>query len=344
MIIFEAVRVLIMFALSFLVALFLTPIALYFLEKFDIRKKNIRDAGSAPVFHQLHKGKSGTVTMAGVIVWVTVLGIALFFFAFKGFLNGFAEYFNFVDRAETYLPLAALFLAALLGMADDLLGVFGIGKKGGGLSVFHRILLYSFVALLGAFWFYYRLGWDVFSVPFFGTFSLGPWYILVFVFILVATAFSANETDGLDGLAAGTLFFAFGAMVIVSFILQRYNLAVMNAAILGALLAFLWFNIYPARFFMGDTGSMSLGITLGVVAMLTNTALFLPFFAFILLLESFSVIVQVVSKKIRGKRVFRSAPIHHHFEAIGWHESQVTMRFWIVSAVMAVFGLVLFFL
>src|SRR3989344_3035502 len=279
MIIFEAVRVLIMFALSFLVALFLTPIALYFLEKFDIRKKNIRDAGSAPVFHQLHKGKSGTVTMAGVIVWVTVLGIALFFFAFKGFLNGFAEYFNFVDRAETYLPLAALFLAALLGMADDLLGVFGIGKKGGGLSVFHRILLYSFVALLGAFWFYYRLGWDVFSVPFFGTFSLGPWYILVFVFILVATAFSANETDGLDGLAAGTLFFAFGAMVIVSFILQRYNLAVMNAAILGALLAFLWFNIYPARFFMGDTGSMSLGITLGVVAMLTNTALFLPFFA-----------------------------------------------------------------
>src|SRR3989344_5110113 len=267
MIIFEAVRVLIMFALSFLVALFLTPIALYFLEKFDIRKKNIRDAGSAPVFHQLHKGKSGTVTMAGVIVWVTVLGIALFFFAFKGFLNGFAEYFNFVDRAETYLPLAALFLAALLGMADDLLGVFGIGKKGGGLSVFHRILLYSFVALLGAFWFYYRLGWDVFSVPFFGTFSLGPWYILVFVFILVATAFSANETDGLDGLAAGTLFFAFGAMVIVSFIL---------------------------------------------------------------LLESFSVIVQVVSKKIRGKRVFRSAPIHHHFEAIGWHESQVTMRFWIV--------------
>src|SRR3989344_65095 len=156
MIIFEAVRVLIMFALSFLVALFLTPIALYFLEKFDIRKKNIRDAGSAPVFHQLHKGKSGTVTMAGVIVWVTVLGIALFFFAFKGFLNGFAEYFNFVDRAETYLPLAALFLAALLGMADDLLGVFGIGKKGGGLSVFHRILLYSFVALLGAFLFWSR--------------------------------------------------------------------------------------------------------------------------------------------------------------------------------------------
>src|SRR3989338_2005605 len=165
MIIFEAVRVLIMFALSFLVAL-------YFLEKFDIRKKNIRDAGSAPVFHQLHKGKSGTVTMAGVIVWVTVLGIALFFFAFKGFLNGFAEYFNFVDRAETYLPLAALFLAALLGMADDLLGVFGIWKKGGGLSVFHRILLYSFVALLGAFWFY-SFGLGCFFRSFFWNFFVG---------------------------------------------------------------------------------------------------------------------------------------------------------------------------
>ena len=145
-------------------------------------------------------------------------------------------------------------------------------------------------------------------------------------------------------MAAGILFFAFGALAVVAFVLGRYDLAAMNAIILGALLAFLWFNIYPAKFFMGDTGSMSLGITLGIIAMLTNTALFLPFFGFILVAESLSVIVQTISKKVRGKKIFHSTPIHHHFEALGWPESQVTMRFWIIAAAVAILGLVLFFL
>src|SRR3989344_5789978 len=329
--IFEAVRILIMFAVSFLTALILTPLTVHMLRKFNIRKINIRSKSDAPIFHELHKEKSGTVTMAGVVVWLTVLFLAAIFFLFQGILNGFAGYFNFVNRAETYLPLAAMFLAALLGMSDDLMGVRGKGGKGGGLTVLQRLGLYTLIATLGALWFYFRLHWDVLYVPFFGSFSIGPWYILVFIFVLVATAFSTNETDGLDGLAAGVLFFSFAAMAVVSFLLQRYDLAVMNATILGALLAFLWFNIYPATFFMGDTGSMSLGITLGVMAMLTNTALFLPFFAFILVLESLSVIIQVISKKTRKKKVFRSAPLHHHFESLGWPESQITMRFWIIS-------------
>ena len=345
--IFEAVRILIMFALSFLVALLLTPLVFRLLGRFQIYKRNIRSSSQAPVFHKFHKDKSGTITMAGIIVWLTVLSLALFFFVFQSLLNGFADYFNFVDRAQTYLPLAALFLAAGVGLFDDLMGVFGKGGPpggGGGLSILQRLGLYTVISTLGAVWFYFRLDWDVLYVPFFGTFSIGPWYMLVFIFVLVATAFSTNEADGLDGLAAGVLFFAFGALVIVSFVLQRYDLAVMNASILGALLAFLWYNIYPARFFMGDTGSMSLGITLGVMAMLTNTALFLPFFGFALVVESMSVIIQVLSKKFRGKRVFLSAPIHHHFQAKGWHESQIVMRFWIVSSVMVTFGLVLFFL
>ena len=140
------------------------------------------------------------------------------------------------------------------------------------------------------------------------------------------------------------MLFSFMAIVVVSFVLHRYDLSVMSASILGALLAFLWFNIYPAKFFMGDTGSMSLGITLGVMAMLTDTSLLLPFFGFILAIESASVIVQVASKKFRKKKVFLSTPIHHHFEALGWPESQITMRFWIMSAIMTIFGLVLFFL
>ena len=327
-----------------MVALLLTLLFIHFAEKFDFRKKNIRDEKSAPVFYHFHKKKSETPTMGGVIIWATVLGLAMLFFFLRYLLDGFADYFDFVNRAETYLPLAALFFTALVGLADDMFGIMGMGPHKGGLTVGQKLLLYTGVATVGAWWFYFKLGWDILYIPFIGNVFIGPWYIPFFIFVLVATAFSTNETDGLDGLAAGTLFFAFGAMVVVAFVLQRFDLAAMNAAILGALLAFLWFNINPARFFMGDTGSMSLGITLGVVAMLTNTALFLPFFGLVLVGESVSVIIQVLSKKIRGKKVFLSAPIHHHFEALGWVESQITMRFWIISAVATIFGLVLFFL
>lgn len=344
MIVFEGVRILILFAVSFIVALLVTPFIEHMLYKFNFRKHNIRSAESAPIFHTFHKDKSNTPTMGGVIVWGTVLFLAVVFAILNFFLDGFATYFNFVDRAQTYLPLAALFFAALVGLSDDLLGIFGKGPHGGGLQVKHKLLIYLAIATIGAWWFYFKLGWNSIYVPFIGNVFIGAWYIPVFIFILVATAFSTNETDGLDGLASGILFFGFGALAVVSFVLQRFDLAAMNAVILGALLAFLWFNIYPARFFMGDTGSMSLGITFGVMAMLTNTALFLPFFGFILVVESLSVIVQLLSKKIRKKKIFLSTPIHHHFEGLGWPESRVTMRFWIIGGVAAVIGLVLFFL
>lgn len=344
MVIFEAVRTLLMSAIAFIVGLIITPLVFHNLQKFNLRKKNIRDAASAPIFHQFHQNKKDTPTMGGIIVWGTVLGLAAIFFIFSNLFDGFANYFNFVNRAETYLPLAALLVSAIVGLVDDMFGILGRGPHGGGLNVKQKLLLYTAVALIGAWWFYFKLGFDALTVPFIGTFSIGAWYIPFFVFVLVATAFSANETDGLDGLAGGILFFAFGTMAVVAFVLHRYDLAAMNAVILGALLSFLWFNIYPARFFMGDTGSMSLGITLGVMAMLTNTAFFLPFFAFVLVGETITVIIQVSSKKFRKKKVFLSTPIHHHFEALGWPESQVTMRFWIIGAVVAIFGLVLFFL
>ena len=344
MALFEAIRILILFALSFVVALFFTPVVMHFLKRYGFKKSNIRGADTAPIFHQFHQKKAETPTMGGVIIWGTVLVLAVLFWIFDAIADGFGGYFNFVSRAETYLPLVSLLVAALVGLADDLLGILRKGPNGGGLSVSQKLILYTLVAAVGAWWFYFRLGWDTLFVPFFGNVAIGPLYLLFFVFILVASAFSTNETDGLDGLAGGTLFFAFGSFAVVSFALGRFDLAAMNAVILGALLAFLWFNIYPARFFMGDTGSMSLGITLGVMAMLTNTAFFLPFFGSILIFESLSVIIQVTSKKLRGKKVFLSAPVHHHFEALGWPESQITMRFWIVSAVFSILGLVLFFL
>lgn len=344
MALFEAVRVLVIFALAFTVALFITPFVYHFLIKFNLRKKNIRDEKTAPVFYKFHKNKSQTPTMGGIIIWGTVLGLAAVFFILELLIDGFANYFNFVNRAETYLPLASLFFTAIVGLVDDFIGIMGKGAKGGGLTMWQKLILYTLVAAVGAWWFYFRLEWDTLYIPFIGYFNIGFWYIPFFIFVLIATAFSTNETDGLDGLAAGILFFAFAALATVAFVLGRYDLAAMIAAILGALLAFLWFNIYPAKFFMGDTGSMSLGITLGIIAMLTNTALLLPFFGFILVVESISVILQTASKKIRKKKIFYSTPIHHHFEALGWPESQITMRFWIISAAVASFGLVIFFL
>lgn len=343
-IVFQVVRILILAAISFGAAFLLAPLTAGFLHKFDLTKKNIRDAASTPIFSRLHQNKSQTPTMGGVIIWGTVIILAVLFFILSRVSDGFWSYFNFINRSQTYLPLATMLIAGIIGLFDDMLGILKIGPKGGGLQMGLKIILYTAVAVVGAWWFYFHLSWSTFYIPFMGYFEIGWWYLPIFIFIIVATAFSANETDGLDGLAGGTLLFAFGSLIVVSFVLGRYDLAAMEAVILGALLAFLWFNIYPARFFMGDTGSMSLGITLGVIAMLTNTAVFLPFFAIILVIESISVIIQTISKKIFKRKIFLSTPIHHHFEAIGWPETQVTMRFWIISAIASALGLVLFFL
>lgn len=342
-ILLQAVKVLGLFLISFLVALAVTPAVERFLHRFHVTKQ-LRDAAQAPIFAKLHRGKAGTPTMGGIIIWGTTLGLAFIIFILSFFLDGFWGYLNFVDRRETYLPIAAMLLAGMLGLADDLLGVKRIGPSGGGLAMRHKVVVYTFLAALGASWFYFKLEWSELYIPFFGVANIGWWYIPVFMFIIVGSAFSANETDGLDGLAGGVLLFAFIALTAVSFMLGRYYLAAFGGVVVGALLAFLWYNIYPARFFMGDTGSMSLGVTMGVIAMLTNTTLFLPFFAFVLVMETLSVIVQVASKRFRGKKVFLSTPIHHHFEALGWPESQVTMRFWIVAAAVSSFGLAFFFL
>ncbi|KKU11620.1 MAG: Phospho-N-acetylmuramoyl-pentapeptide-transferase [Parcubacteria group bacterium GW2011_GWB1_45_7] len=342
----EAIRVLTVSILSFAVALLLTPAVLAVLKKFDF-KKQIRTVESAPIYSKLHKAKEGTPTMGGIIIWGTVLGLAAILFLLDALFDGSFTYLNFVDRAQTFLPIAALLIAAFLGLFDDILGVLRIGPSGGGLTVSKKLILYTVLSVVGAWWFYSPniLDWHVIHVPLLGNFDIGAWYVPIFMFIIVASAFSANETDGLDGLFGGVSLFAFSALAVVAFTLGRYDLATMSGAIVGAILAFLWFNIYPAKFFMGDTGSMALGITLGVMTMLTNTVLLLPFFFIIPIIESLTVIVQAVSKKFRGgKKIFLSTPIHHHFEALGWPESQITMRFWIISVVSTGLGLALFFI
>ena len=333
-----------MTALAFILAMSWTPVLSHILYKYKLGKR-IRSSKNAPIFYKLHVKKSGTPTMGGVLVWLTTIVLALFIFAaWRIWEIPALAYFNFLSRSETWLPLAALFIAAVVGLVDDYFNITGKGANGSGLSVPYRLLIYSLIAAVGAYWFYFKLGWDVIHVPFIGDFSIGWWYIPLFLFVIVATSFSANETDGLDGLLAGVMMFLFVAYGAISFTQGRYDLATLCGVIAGALLAFLWFNINPARFFMGDTGSMSLGVTLGIVAMLTNTVFFLPILGFVLVLESLSVIIQVLSKKIRHKKVFHSAPIHHHFEALGWPEPKVVMRFWVITGVSVTVGLILFLL
>ena len=325
---------------SFLIAIIWTPALTKFLVKIKAGKQ-IRDSGDTPIFSNLHQKKVGTPTMGGILIWGTVLFIILISAAMAYLFPQYFEKLNFLSRSQTVLPLGILIFSALVGLFDDLFGIWRIGPNGGGLRMRHRIILYTLIAIVGAGWFYFKLDWDVFHIPFLGDFRIGFWYVPIFIFVIVATAFSVNETDGLDGLAGGTMLIAFLSYIVVAINNGKYDLAVFNAAIVGSLLAFLWFNIYPAKFFMGDTGAMALGVTLGVMAMLTNSALLLPLFGSIFVLESLSVIVQVISKKWRGKKIFLSTPIHHHFEALGWPETKVTMRFWIVAGVFAMLGLII---
>jgi phospho-N-acetylmuramoyl-pentapeptide-transferase len=343
---FQIVKILVLSSLSFVVAIAWAPLLTNFLYKHKLGKR-IRNNGATPIFSALHAHKAGTPTMGGLLVWVTVLAFSIIFYYLPKIIPyDFIIHFNFLTRSETLLPLGALVATALVGLIDDWLDITGKGVfGGGGLKVRHRLMIYAVIALFGAFWFYFKLGWDSFHIPFAGDMQIGWPYMLIFIFVIVATSFSVNETDGLDGLAGGTLLISFAAYGVIAFALGRFDLAAFCGVISGALLAFLWFNIPPARFIMGDTGAMSMGVTLGVIAMLTNSALFLPLIGFVFAAESVSVIIQQISKRTRGgKKVFLSSPIHHHFEALGWPESKIVMRFWVIASVATAFGLALFML
>jgi phospho-N-acetylmuramoyl-pentapeptide-transferase len=340
------IKILLLSASSFIVAMLLTPPLTRVLRLYKFGK-NIRDDHSkTPIVAELHKHKQGVPTMGGILVWGTTLLFALFFYYVPHWLPSVVPpEFNFLSRSETWLPLGTLIISALVGLIDDMFNIKRLGASGGGLHLRHRLFIFTAIALAAAWWFYFKLNWTIVYIPFGGNIEIDWLTIPLFICVIVATSFSVNETDGLDGLAGGVLMTSFASYAAIAFIQGRYDLATFCAVISGSLLAFLWFNVHPARFFMGDTGSMSLGVTLGVVAMLTNTVWLLPVIGSILVFESLSVIIQVTSKTLRhGKKIFRAAPIHHHFEALGWDESTIVMRAWIVSGVSAVLGLILFLL
>lgn len=336
-------KVLTLTSLGFVFAFFSTPALTRYLYKYNLGK-NIRSGGDTPIFTKLHSYKKGTPTMGGILVWATVFILMVGFWFLDRVLDvSFFHSFNFLTRRETLLPLGALLGASVVGLVDDFLDIKKLGHNGRGFRFRFKVILYALVALIGCWWFFSKLGFDYIHIPFLNDLHFGFWYIPVFLVIVVGTSFAVNQTDGLDGLAGGTLLISFFAYMLIAFSQGRENLAAFLGVICGSLLAFLWFNVFPARFFMGDTGSMGLGVTLAIVAFLTNTVFILPMIGFIFLVEAFSTVTQILSKKIFKKKLFLSAPIHHHFEAKGWPETKVTMRFWIIQAVTSIIGVIIYF-
>jgi len=334
--------------LAFILAFLFTPIWTHFLYKYKIGIK-IKEADvtgeKLTYVNSLHAKKAGTPTMGGLIVWFSVLFLVvashyLFPYIAVWFNMDFIARLDFFSRSQVWLPLTTLITAGILGLFDDMMSIRGWGKnKGGGMRFAMRFWWLFTIAGFGAWWFYSKLGWDKIHVPAVGNFEIGLWYIPLFIFVILFSAISSNETDGLDGLNGGVLMTAFFSFSVVAFLQNKIDLAAFCAALSGSLMAFLWFNIYPARFFMGDTGAVSLGTTLGVVAMMTNSAIILFIIVFIYVLESGSVVMQLTSKKFFKKKVFLAAPIHHHFEAKGWPEPKIVMRAWIFTSLMAFIGL-----
>lgn len=319
---------------GFLLSMLITPLYTSLAYRFEWwkRPRALTVTGQpATVFNSLHaeKHKRHIPTMAGVIFIVAVSILTLFF--------------N-LDRSETWLPLAAFAGAALVGLVDDIINIHGTGQGVAGLPSKVKLLLTILVATVGGWYFYNKLGVSTIHWPGLqGELHLGWLIVPLFVLVVVATANAVNISDGLDGLAGGLVATAFGVYAIIAALEHRYGIAGFCLTIVGALLSYTWFNVFPARFFMGDVGSFALGTALGVVAMLTNTVLLLPVIGFVFVAEAGSVILQITSKKLRnGKKIFRVSPVHHHFEAIGWPETKVTMRFWIVGQIAGLVGLALF--
>jgi phospho-N-acetylmuramoyl-pentapeptide-transferase len=318
---------------AFVLSMLLTPIYTKLAFKYQWWKQ-IRDTATtgekAPIFHKLHaaKHKRNIPTMGGIVIITAIALITMFF--------------N-LSRSQTYLPLFALVAAGLVGLLDDYINIRGQGLGIAGLRGKIKFSLILGIAVACSLYFYYKLGpaYHSIHVPAVGDFFIGWLAIPLFILVVISTANAVNITDGLDGLSGGLLSTAFSAYAVIAYFQGNYGIAGFCGAVVGAMLTYTWFNIYPARFFMGDSGAFGLGTALGVVAMLTNTVFVLPIICAVFVVEAGSSALQIMSKKIFKRKIFLSAPLHHHLEAIGWPEPRVTMRLWVVGHVCGAVGLIL---
>ncbi|MBI3573467.1 hypothetical protein HY090_00260 [Candidatus Kaiserbacteria bacterium] len=336
--------------IAFVIGIGITPVLTHYLYKYKAWKKHAGktalDGRNAVEFGKLRSEETETKTprMGGIVIWVSVAATTLLLFALGHlFPNSSAAKFDFFSRSQTWIPFTALILGALVGLVNDILDVINVeGEKGIPLPM--RLLFVSLLAVFIGWWFWVKLEVTGISLLWGGTLHLG-WLIVPFFVLVMVFLYASGVIDGIDGLSGGVFSSIFFAYALIAFYQNQINLAAFCATVVGALLAFLWFNVPPARFWMTETGSMGLTMTIATVAFMTDTlgegkgVSVLPVIAFLLVATVFSNIIQVLSKKFRhGKKIFRIAPLHHHFEAIGWPGYKVTMRYWILSLIFAIVG------
>ncbi len=343
----NAIKIFLPAIVTFIVGIVLTPIATHYFFKYKMWRKVSRNKNVIlGEFQKIHDETSELTTprTGGMIIWISVI-ITIFIFGFLDvfFHNETTNKLYFISRGQTVLPLFTLIMASFIGLGDDFIQIFGKGKWITDPIVLRYIKI-GIIVLLGIIiggWFFVKLGISELYIPWFGFIELGYIFIPFFILIMLGT-WSTSVIDGVDGLSGGILSSIFGAYTLISFFNNQIDLAAFCAVITGGTLAFLWFNIPPARFYMGETGMIGLTVTLSVVAFLTNTVLLLPIIAFPLFITSLSSIIQMTSKRFRhGKKVFLFAPLHHHFEALGWPKYKVTMRYWIVAIITSIIGVII---
>lgn len=323
------VKILFLSFLGFCIAILITPIYTHFAYKYNWWKKKRTTSVTGEkleVISKLSTRKRQVPTMAGIIMIVAVTIVTLLF--------------N-LNREQTWLPLAALIGGGLVGLLDDIINVRGSGTGVAGLRASIKFAMMVAVSFAGAWFFYYKLGYTTIHLPYIGDLTVGILLIPIFVLAVVSTGNAVNISDGLDGLAGGLLLSAYTTFGIIALFQGNFGISAFCMTMSGTLLAYTWFNIPPARFFMGDVGAFAMGSSLGVVAMLTDTLFLLPIIGLMFVLEAGSTLIQILSKKLFHKRIFIAAPLHHHLEAKGWEKTKVTMRFWILGVIFSIAGLII---
>ena len=351
----DFIKVILPITLTFFVGIIITPIVTHFLYKHKMwKKKNGKvdlQGNATPIFNKFNDNKeSGTPRMGGVIVWLSVIiTIALFFVLSLILPETIFQKLDFLSRNQTWIPILCLIVGAIVGLVDDWFEISGsVDSKTGGLSFKKRLLVVMLIGLFVSSWFLVKLDVTSIGLPFTDSELYLGWLLIPLFTFLMMVVYTGGVIDGIDGLSGGVFSIMFSAYGIIAFSLGQVNLAAFCGAIVGGILAFLWFNIPPARFYLSETGSMALTITITVVALMTDSivkgvGLFvLPIIAFPVIISGVSSVLQIASKKFRGgKKIFLAAPLHLHFQALGWPAYKVTMRYWVFTTILAFIGIMI---
>ncbi len=334
--------------LAFVVGIAVTPFFTRYFYIFKLWKRVSRQDNDDPMsdaFKKVHNedNEKKTPRVGGIIIWTSTVIIVLGMYIFSKWVQDpIWQRLDFLSRGQTLLPLAALLVGSFFGLFEDLLEIFTDRFRyfKQGLPKGYLIGSVTVIGLLASFWFYFKLGMDFIHVPFVGNWHLGWMFIPLFVVVVLGT-FSSRVIDGIDGLAGGIMAIAFASFGVIAYVKDFIDIAALCFVITGGILAFLWFNIPPARFYMGETGMLGLTLALAVIAFMTNSVFVLPIIGILLVITAASSFIQILSKKYLNRKVFAIAPLHNNLLLKGWSRERITMRYWIISLMMAAIGVII---